>query len=261
MVQQEIHSAVFDKKYKVETLLPPGYHQHPGKHFPVVFSNDGQDFEKLNLPAVMKSLYGRKLIPDIVLVGVHAGERKQEYGVAAQADYLNRGAHAGKYSDFFITEFIPWIEKEYRLSKEPGLRAIMGFSLGGLSALDIGWRHQQLFRHVGVFSGSFWWRSKGLDEGYEPKDRIMHSQLSQAKKGNLKIWLQSGGKDETNDRDHDGLIDSIGDTLDLILVLQKLGYQLGKDLRYLDLPNARHDMQAWSQSLPDFLQFCFGMYD
>ncbi len=260
-IQKEIASTIFDKSYKVEVLLPPSYNKHPEKRFPVVFSNDGQDFEKLNLAQKLKSLYAEKLIPELVLVGVHAGERRQEYGVAAQADYLERGADAGKYSNFFINEFLPWIESEYRVSREPALRAIMGFSLGGLSAMDIGWSNFHLFKFIGVFSGSFWWRSKSLENGYQPSDRIMHSQLASSTKKSLKIWLQSGGKDELSDRDKDGLIDSIGDTLDLILVLQNLGYCLGKDLRYLDLPNARHDMQAWSDALPDFLRFCFSIRD
>jgi len=260
-VQEEIESAIFGKSYKIDVLLPPSYGKQPEKHFPVVFSNDGQDFDKLGLPQILKTMYADKLVPELVLVGVHAGERRQEYGVASQADYLERGAQAGKYRDFFVKEFLPWAENSYRISKEPALRAIMGFSLGGLSALDIGWAQFQQFKYIGVFSGSFWWRSKSLEDGYKPSDRIMHRQLSSESKKNLKIWLQSGGKDESNDRDDDGLIDSIGDTLDLILVLQNLGYKLGKDLRYLDLPNARHDMKAWSDALPDFLRFCFSIRD
>ena len=38
-------------------------------------------------------------------------------------------------------------------------KSFCGFSLGGLSALDIVWNHPTEFTKVGVFSGSLWWRT------------------------------------------------------------------------------------------------------
>ncbi|MBK7123442.1 MAG: hypothetical protein IPH68_11905 [Chitinophagaceae bacterium] len=44
--------------------------------------NDGQDMEKLGVKEALDSLYKKGLIRPLLIVGVHAGDREQEYGVA-----------------------------------------------------------------------------------------------------------------------------------------------------------------------------------
>ena len=65
---------------------------------------------------VLDSLYEKQAIQPFVLVAIHAGDRIQEYGTAAQADYLQRGSKAGLYTDFVLTELLPYIQKHYRVS-------------------------------------------------------------------------------------------------------------------------------------------------
>lgn len=63
-----------------------------------------------------------------------------------------------------------------------------GFSLGGLSALDLVWNHANEFSKVGIFSASLWWRRKSYEDGYDDeKDRLMHLQIN---KGTYHPWLQ-----------------------------------------------------------------------
>src|SRR6185295_18081017 len=103
----------------------------------------------------------------------------------------------------------------FRLDLNSGCNAIAGFSLGGLSAFDIGWSHPEWFQRIGVFSGSLWWRTRAYEDGYnETRHRIMHNVVrsSTYKKG-LKFWFQAGTLDETADRNQNGVIDSIDDTL------------------------------------------------
>lgn len=52
------------------------------------------------------------------------------------------------YTDFFITEFLPQIENNYRVKKGRSNRAITGFSTGGYSSLSIGFQHPELFDSV-----------------------------------------------------------------------------------------------------------------
>ena len=137
--------------------------------------------------------------------------------------------------------------------------AYAGFSLGGLSAMDIAWNNPQLFDKTGVFSGSFWWRSKELGKGYTDADRIMHKTIREtAGKPALKFWLQTGTKDETADRNKNGIIDSIDDTVDLIKELEAKGYNRPGDIQYLEMVGGTHSTATWAYAMPKFLLWAFG---
>ncbi len=137
--------------------------------------------------------------------------------------------------------------------------AYAGFSLGGLSALDIAWNYPQYFNKMGVFSGSFWWRSKELDKGYTDADRIAHAMVRESTtKPNLKFWLQTGTNDETADRNNNGIIDSIDDTIDLIKELQAKGFKRPEDIRYLEVVGGSHNPETWAKAMPKFLCWAFG---
>jgi len=56
------------------------------------------------------------------------------------------------------------------------------------------------------------------------------------------------------DRNKNGIIDSIDDTRDLISELVKKGYEEGRDISYLEMPDGRHDIETWAKAMPDFLK-------
>jgi enterochelin esterase-like enzyme len=57
------------------------------------------------------------------------------------------------------------------------------------------------------------------------------------------------------DRNNNGIIDSIDDTLGLIGELEQKGYKRGTDIEYLELPDGRHDVPTWARAFPDFLKW------
>ena len=254
-----LYSVVLNRTVRLDIILPPG--QPPTDAlYPVLYLNDGQDLARLKMSAVLDSLYEKRAIQPFVLVAIHAGERLQEYGTAAQADYMGRGSKAGLYTDFVLTELISYIRKHYPVSTDPTRAAFAGFSLGGLSAFDITLHHPERFSKVGVFSGSFWWRSKSTEAGYRDEtDRIMHQLVrgGNYKKG-LKFWFEVGTDDETDDRNNNGIIDAIEDTTDLIDELVKKGYDRQTDIRYVEVPGGQHNQKTWSRVMPDFLTWAFG---
>ena len=63
--------------------------------------------------------------------------------------------------------------------------------------------------------------------------------------------------DEKADRNNNGVIDAIDDTLDLIKELKKKGYP-ESSIRYLELKDGRHDVPTWARAFPDFLQWGWG---
>jgi enterochelin esterase-like enzyme len=257
----DIYSAVLDRAIEADVFFPNNFPR--GKPIPFLLLNDGQDNRSVRLPETLDNLCSQNEIKPFAVISVYAGERMQEYGVAAKPDYLKRGSFARDYSRFILEELLPFVKYLYRIDLQSGENAIAGYSLGGLSAFDIGWNHPELFSKIGVFSGSFWWRKKALAENYkDSRDRIVHSRVRHsAYKAGLKFWFQTGTLDESHDRNGNGVIDSIDDTLDLISELIKKGYDRSDDIHYLEIKDGRHNQETWAQAMPEFLKWAFGKID
>lgn len=254
-----LYSVPLRRTVRLTIVSPPDYGRST-ENYPVLYLNDGQDLPHLRMTSVLDSLYRHQAIRPFVLVAIHAGDRIQEYGTAARADYLNRGSKAAKYTDFVLTELLPHVRKHYRVSQKPDESVFAGFSLGGLSAFDLVFHHPERFSKAGVFSGSFWWRSKSTEAGYRDEtDRIMHDLVRRGThKNNLTFWFETGTDDETSDRNNNGIIDAIDDTTDLIDELVKKGYDRATAIRYVEIKGGKHDQETWSAIMPDFLAWAFG---
>jgi enterochelin esterase family protein len=63
--------------------------------------------------------------------------------------------------------------------------------------------------------------------------------------------------DETSDRNGNGIIDSIDDTLDLIKELKQIGYA-DDDIRYINDEEGKHDVETWGKAMPQFLIWGWG---
>ena len=223
--------------------------------------NDGQDLVTMGFEMILEKLYANSSITPIFCVAMHcSSDRKNEYGTANILDYKGRGAKAFLYTKFVIQELIPFIRKKYSIDNFSE-KAFAGFSLGGLCALDIVWNYPHEFTKVGVFSGSLWWRDKDQDDADfdENQHRIMHRQI---REGNFASWLkfffEVGTQDETADRNNNGVIDAIDDTLGLIDELEKKGYNKNTDIFYLELADGKHDVPTWARAFPDFLTWGWG---
>ncbi|MEP7263819.1 MAG: alpha/beta hydrolase-fold protein [Bacteroidota bacterium] len=256
----DFYSAALKRRVKMEVLLPPWYESTPEHRFPVIYINDGQSLKSIKMREALVECYERNLIPPVIIVGVFAHNRMQEYGVAATPDYKNRGGKANKYSRFLTNELVPLINKNFRTLTGAEYTSIAGFSLGGLSAFDIAWNNPEVFGSAGIFSGSFWWRSKDYKDGFdESVHRIAHAMVRNSKKREgLRLWFECGTQDEIADRNKNGVIDSIDDTLDLINELILTGYKLDQDLKYVEVVNGFHNESTWAEVMPLFLQFAFG---
>ena len=245
------------REVTITLLMPEGY--ETAAPVSLLLLNDGQEAENLRLKDTLESLYNTYRIKPLLVAAIHAGDdRIQEYGTAGIPDFKQRGSKAAAYAKFIVTELLPLIKKETGIS-DFETTAFAGFSLGGLSAMDIAWHYPELFNKTGVFSGSFWWRSRELGKGYTDNDRIMHSIIKNtAGKPDLKFWLQTGTKDEVADRNKNGIIDSIDDTVDLIRELENKGYTRPADIQYLEMVGGAHNVETWTEAMPKFLVWAFG---
>ncbi len=70
--------------------------------------------------------------------------------------YVNSFDGKDPWEDMFVKEFIPFIEKEYRIRPKKEFRAIAGLSMGGNGALLLSMRNPDLFSScVAMSAGTF----------------------------------------------------------------------------------------------------------
>ncbi len=255
LVEQSIIESFFlDREVTIDAYLPENI-ARPAE-LELLLINDGQDLPKMPFADILNDLISTNQIEPLICIGIYCGpERTMEYGTAAEPSYAGWGIKAGLYTRFIFEELLPFIRQKYNVPsfKE---KSFAGFSLGALSALDIVWNNPQQFSKAGAFSGSFWWRSKGYGDDYnDDTDRIMHQQVKNgAYHPWLKFFFECGRLDETADRNNNGVIDSIDDTLDLMEQLVKLGYT-SNQIEYEELPYGRHDVPTWASAFPAFLKW------
>lgn len=244
-------------RHTVRVFLPAGYATER-RRYPILLMNDGQDAEATGLRAALDSLSHELVIAPIIVVAVHAtSDRMQEYGVSGVPNAQGLGSQAGGYEKFITLELLPMIRQRYRSIPSPAQTAIMGWSLGALSAFDLAWRHPDLFGSVGAFSGSFWWRTNDSTLETRQSSRVVHRIVGEMRKvPKIRMWFEAGRQDETDDRDGNGVIDSIQDTRELIDALAKKGFREGRDIRYLEVEGG-HNPETWGKALPDFLAWAF----
>ncbi len=253
-----LHSEYLEREVLIDIYMPQEVNLPD--QLSLLLINDGQDLPKMPFETVLEEAIQLGLRNQLICVGIHCGpDRKLEYGTAYAADFKGRGSKAGLYTKFIFDELLPFIRKTLGV---PSFRdkSFAGFSLGALSAMDIVWNHPSEFNRVGVFSGSLWWRRKGYDDGYnDEQDRLMHLQI---RKGGFYPWLrtfiQCGLLDEKEDRNNNGVIDSIDDALDLIIELKAKGYT-DAHIHYLELEDGAHDVPTWARAFPAFLQWGWGV--
>jgi S-formylglutathione hydrolase FrmB len=73
---------------------------------------------------------------------------------AGRSFYINSRDGRVRYEDFFIKEFIPFIESHYRIDAVRKDRGITGVSMGGYGALRFGLKYPELFGSVSAHSAA-----------------------------------------------------------------------------------------------------------
>ncbi len=256
----ELYSRHLQRNVKltiIQTSIPENKSQ-----LNLLLLNDGQDMARFRVKEIMDSLYRKKSIQPLMIIGIHAGDRMKEYGVTNNPDYQGRGDKAAFYDAFINDELYAFAMKKAGVRKFKSV-VMAGCSLGGLSAFDIAWNHPDKINKVGVFSGSFWWRDKDdkATDYSDEKDRIMLNKVrASGKKPPLRYWFYAGGKEEAGDRDKDGIIDVIDDTKDLIEIIKSKKMYSPGDIIYSEDPDGKHDYPYWSAQLPSFLIWAFSKH-
>jgi S-formylglutathione hydrolase FrmB len=124
-------------------VLPPSYGEQTQRRFPVSYYLHGlgdneQSLIHLGGWAVYDRLLREKKIGDMVLIAP----------AGFTSFYINSRDGSFRYEDFFLREFMPAMEKRYRVATSRAQRGIMGISMGGFGALHYGFKYPEKFAAV-----------------------------------------------------------------------------------------------------------------
>jgi S-formylglutathione hydrolase FrmB len=132
-------------------LLPSGYDAatHHSSRYPVLYFLHGLgDDERTLLKSggwnLVEDLRQQHKIGDFLIVTPEA----------RASFYVNSADNKVRYSDFFLREFVPYIEGRYRIRRERSGRAISGISMGGYGALRFAFADPDMFSAVSAESAA-----------------------------------------------------------------------------------------------------------
>jgi S-formylglutathione hydrolase FrmB len=124
-------------------MLPPSYGEKqttPAQRYPVLYYLHGLGDNEQSLVnaggwQVYEDLLDQKKVGEYIIV--------TPYGF--RSFYINSRDGKFAYEDFFIKEFLPAIERKYRVKVGRTSRGIMGISMGGYGAFHYALKYPQLF--------------------------------------------------------------------------------------------------------------------
>jgi S-formylglutathione hydrolase FrmB len=126
-------------------MLPPSYDAKPGKRFPVLYflhglGGDQSFLASSGASSEIEEAWEEKKLGEFVIITPQA----------ENSFYINsRDGHI-LYDDFFMREFIPHMERRFRLAGDRAGRAIGGVSMGGYAALRFAFKYPRMFVSVAV---------------------------------------------------------------------------------------------------------------
>ncbi|GLR18149.1 periplasmic siderophore cleavage esterase IroE family protein [Portibacter lacus] len=153
-VEDKLYSDVFKKDKTIWVHMPADYEEGNGVVYPVVFLLDGGVF----LPQLASILHAESpgFMPEMIMVGISNRENRTLDLTTSKVDlpYISASGGAADFSEFIITELIPYIDKNYPTTP---YRTLIGHSYGGLFTLNMMLRHTNQFRNYLVIDPSLDW--------------------------------------------------------------------------------------------------------
>lgn len=115
--QQEVHA------------VPPSFLQHRQRGFPAVYVQDGSSLFQ-NQIELLESAFQQQRLPELVLIGIEPENRLDEYTPWPAASLSDRftdfGGMGYHYLSDITNQFIPLIEENWNVTREPQSRGMIG---------------------------------------------------------------------------------------------------------------------------------------
>jgi enterochelin esterase family protein len=232
---RSIKSKILHQERSYTVYLPAGY-DPDGAPYPCIYFHDGGDYLKLtNAPTILDNLIGAERIPPLVAVFVPPQERDSEYNCN------------DRYVRFFCDELVPELQGAYNLTPDPGQRAVIGPSLGGLISLYMGNQRPDVFGLIAVQSSAVH-TINGVN-AFDARRAFAVKPVSPQR-----LYLTMGTYEDCFSTDWRGRCnDLLNPVRDLRAVLERSGYP-----HYYSEYHQGHSWGLWRDSLSEALYFLFG---
>jgi S-formylglutathione hydrolase FrmB len=146
-------------KRNVRVYLPPSYSDPDSalRRYPVVYmlhgwpGSDGNLLEWGHANDTADSLIARHAIPEVILVFPNGAGT----GLLGRSYWINSYDGRRRLEDFVTRDLIDWTDRHYRTVASPSGRGTIGISEGGDAALNLAFKHPELFSACGGHSGDY----------------------------------------------------------------------------------------------------------
>ncbi|MEO1262626.1 MAG: alpha/beta hydrolase-fold protein [Bacteroidota bacterium] len=101
--------------------------------------------------------------------------------------YVNSYDGKEKWEDFFINEFIPNVERGFRIRSKKEFRAVAGLSMGGHGSLIMALKHPDLFAACAPLSAAVWTDEEILDFPEERWDEVVGLPYGKGLQGDARL--------------------------------------------------------------------------
>jgi S-formylglutathione hydrolase FrmB len=255
-----VDSKILGKKVNYTIYLPFDY-ETSSRNYPVVYllhgytDNDMGWMQYGEAHLIADEAIATREIPPMIIVMPDGGV----------SFYINNFDNSVRYEDFFIQEFMPFIEKNYRIRAEKRFRGIAGLSMGGYGTLNYALKYPEKFAACVAFSAAIFSPESVMATKEQGWSGILSSLFGPYKDGEARLTAHyknnnafdvtsSKGKDAYNNLrimldcgDDDFLTD---DNCRLHIHLNKLGIK--HEFRMRD---GIHNWPYWRSGLPVGLKY------
>lgn len=183
--------------------VPAQYDPDGSDQAAVMVFQDGHAYvgetDQIRVPVVFDNLMASGEIPLTIAIFINPGwfteslEAPQKWkapeGVRSNRS-LEYDTLDSKYAEMLEKEILVEVGQDYRLTKDPEMRAICGMSSGGICAFTVAWERPDLFRKVVSHIGSF----TNIRGGY-----VYPALIRKTEKKPLRVFLQGGANDLDNE--------------------------------------------------------------
>jgi enterochelin esterase family protein len=186
------YSTALGRFRRMHVYTPPGYELERNR-FPVFYLLHGAGDSDASWSSVGRAGF--------ILDNLIAAKKAKPMVVVMTAGHTSASLAAAvpgapprdEFAEDFVTDVMPYIEKNYRVLTDRPNRAVAGLSMGGSQALNVAFLHPDKFAYIGVFSSG-----AGLGGGpiadWESAHKTGLGDVS-LRKGLRLLWVRTGADD------------------------------------------------------------------
>jgi S-formylglutathione hydrolase FrmB len=141
-------SSILHRAVRYCVMLPSSYEKETSKKYPVLYFLHGLGENEQTLLrsggwGLIEDLRQQHRVGDFLMVSPEGWD-----------SFFINSADGHRYSDFFLSEFLPYVETHYRVIRNRTARGVTGLSMGGYGALRFAFAHAELFGSVSAQSAA-----------------------------------------------------------------------------------------------------------